>query len=123
METIVGLLISWAILTIAILIVAKVVPGTEVKGVTGAILVALVFGVINWALGRFLWSRPPISGSGLGMLWQLAGYWVSNIILLWVTDKISKSLTIKSFKALAMSGLVMAILLVAAAYLRSKAGI
>jgi steroid 5-alpha reductase family enzyme len=46
-----SLLISWLILSISVWIAASIVPGVQVKGFGGAIVVAAIFGILNWAIG------------------------------------------------------------------------
>jgi putative membrane protein len=45
------LLVRWLISTVALLIVAQVVPGFQVRGFTSALIAAAVIGLVNATLG------------------------------------------------------------------------
>ena len=55
-----NLILSWAILSFAVWLTAEVLPGFHVKSFGSAILVAALFGVLNFFLGwLFSWRSSP----------------------------------------------------------------
>lgn len=105
-----GLLISWALLTIVVFVTAAIVPGFKIRGFTGAVLVAALFGILNFALGWLLFVAIGFGTLGLGFLLAFVTRWLVDAILLMLVDALSKSLEIVSFgraflAAMVMSGL------------------
>jgi putative membrane protein len=45
--TIMGLLLSWLVMTLAVLLTAYLLPGVAVSGFGGALVTALVLGIVN----------------------------------------------------------------------------
>lgn len=81
------------LLSVAIFLIAKLVPGIHVKSFTTAILVAIVYSIINFLLGgilRFL-SLPAIVLT-LGLF-----LFVVNAFMLWLTAKLLDDFHIDSF--------------------------
>jgi putative membrane protein len=82
-----GILIAWVIATIAILIVAQIVPGIKVDGVGSALVAAAILGFLN-ALVRpiLIILTLPLTILTLGLflfvlnalLFQLAGMFISG---------------------------------------------
>jgi putative membrane protein len=50
----VRIIVNWLLSAVALLVVAHVVPGFHVAGITSALWAALVIGLINATLGRLL---------------------------------------------------------------------
>jgi putative membrane protein len=105
-----AILISWLVLGLSVWITAMVLPGVRVTGFGGALLVAAVFGVLNWAIGWLLFVAIGVATLGLGFLLAFVTRWLVDAIVLKITDALTDSLTIKSFgwalgAALMMSGL------------------
>ena len=66
-----GLLISWLILSVAVWVTAAVLPGFKVKDFKSAIIVALIFGLLNFFLGWLLFAVFTVAT--LGLAWLLFG--------------------------------------------------
>ena len=92
-----NILISWLVLALIVWLTAVVLPGFEVRGFKGAIIVAAVFGIMNWLLGWFLFAVIGIATLGIGFLLAFVTHWIVNALLLKLTDAVSRSLTIRSF--------------------------
>jgi putative membrane protein len=106
----VSLLLSWLILALAVWVTAVVLPGFHVKSFTSAILVAALFGVLNFLLGWLFFAVFTIATLGLALLFAFITRWLINAILLKLVDVLTDHLTIDSFKwalggALMMSAL------------------
>ena len=86
---------------LVVLLIARIVPGVRVKGFGSALGVAVVYGLLQWALkGALTFFTLPLVVVTLG-----AFLLVLNGFLLWVTDKLLKSFEIRGFPSLAMATL------------------
>jgi len=92
-----NLLLSWAILTVAVWITAQVLPGVHVKSFGSAFGVAAIFGVLNFFLGWLIFTVFAIGTLGVALLLAFITRWIVNAILLKMTDAISDALKIDSF--------------------------
>jgi putative membrane protein len=105
-----AILISWLILSAAFFLTAEILPGFEVKGgVRGALLVAALFGVINWLIGWLLFVLIGVASLGLGFLLAFLTRWLVNAILLKVIDAVSDSLSIRGFKTALLGALLISL--------------
>src|SRR5262245_52195567 len=106
-----NMLISWLILSGAFYLTAEVLPGFELKGgAKGALLVAAIFGVINWLVGWLLFVLIGIASLGIGFLLAFLTRWLVNAILLKVVDALSDTLTIRSFGTALIGALIISLL-------------
>jgi len=92
-----GMLVSFLVLTAAVWLTAMALPGFKVEGVGGAMTVALLFGLINWAIGWLLFGLIGIGTLGIGFLLAFATRWVVNAIVLKIVDGLTDRLTIDGF--------------------------
>lgn len=92
-----GFLVSWLILAAAVWITAAVLPGFHVKNFGSAVLVAAIFGVLNFFLGWLFFTVFTIATLGLAYLLAFLTRWLINAILLKITDAATDHLTIDSF--------------------------
>lgn len=106
-----GWLLTWLVLSGSIAVTAALVPGFEVRGGWRAVaVVAALFGVLSWLLGKMLFVVIGISTLGLGFLFAFLTRWFVMVLLLKLTDALSDSLTIRSFKAAVIAALAMSAL-------------
>jgi len=78
---------------VAVFIVAKLLPGIEIKNFGTAIIVALVYSVINFFLGKILFFFAlPVIVVTLGLF-----TFIIDAFLLWLTDKVVDSFKINNF--------------------------
>jgi putative membrane protein len=103
------LLLSWLVLTLAVWLTAVLLPGFEVSSFGGAVIVAAIFGILNWALGWLFFVVIGIGTLGLGFLLAFLTRWLVNAILLKITDAVSKSLHIRSFSTALVGALLMSL--------------
>jgi putative membrane protein len=85
-------LLNILLLSAAVFVVASLMPAIRIKNYGTALIVALVYSVINFLIGwllRFL---------ALPFIWITLGLFtfVINAFLLWVTDKLIQDFEIKS---------------------------
>jgi len=92
-----GLILSWLVLTLAVWFTAAVLPGFHVKSFGSAILVAALFGVLNFFLGWLFFAVFTIATLGIALLLAFLTRWLINAILLKLTDALTDRLTIDSF--------------------------
>jgi putative membrane protein len=93
----VSIVLSWLVLTLAVWLTAAVLPGFHVKSFGSAILVAAMFGVLNFLLGWLFFVVFTIATLGLAWLFAFITRWIINAILLKLTDALTDHLTIDSF--------------------------
>jgi putative membrane protein len=91
------LLYSWLVLSFAVWITAMVLPGFHVKNFASAIVVAAVFGILNYFLGWIFFVVFGIATLGLAWLLAFLTRWVVNAIVLKITDSLTDRLKIDSF--------------------------
>lgn len=105
-----SLILSWLILSLAVWVTAMLLPGFHVKGFTSAIVVAAIFGVLNFLLGWLFFTVFAIATLGIAVLLAFITRWIINTILLKLTDALTDHLTIDSWKDALLGALVMSVL-------------
>jgi putative membrane protein len=92
-----GLILSWLILSVAVWATAAVLPGFHVKDFKGAVIVAALFGLLNFALGWLLFVVFTVATLGVAWLLGFITRWIINALLLMLTDRMTDHLKIDSF--------------------------
>jgi len=103
------ILLSWLVLSGAVWLTAVLLPGFEVRGFGGALIVAAVFGFLNWLLGWLLFVVIGIGTLGLGFLLAFITRWLVMAVLLKLTDALLDSLKIKSLGVALVGAAVMSL--------------
>jgi putative membrane protein len=81
-------LIHLAVLTITILTLARILPEVHIKSAGTALVVAIVFSVLNFFLAWFLKVLLVVPAIlTLGLLFFFIPF-IVNTVLLWLTDKV-----------------------------------
>lgn len=100
-------------LAVTVGVLARLVPGVRVRSSGAAVVVALVFSLLNFLLGwlltgvlRAVLFVPAILS--LGLLFVLVPF-IANAALLWLTDKLVDSFEIRSVRALVLSSAVITV--------------
>lgn len=91
------LILSWLILSLAVWVTDAVLPGFHIKNAKSAVLVAAIFGVLNFLLGWLMFAVFTVATLGLAWLLAFITRWIINAILLVITDKLTDHLKIDSF--------------------------
>ena len=91
------LILSWLILSLAVWLTSTVLPGFHVKNPKSALLVAAIFGVLNFLLSWLLFAIFTVATLGIAWLLAFITRWIINAILLVITDKLTDHLKIDSF--------------------------
>ena len=112
-----GILVSWALLAAAVGVASWILPGFKVRGLAGALVVAAIFGALNWALGWLLFVMIGLGTLGLGFLFAFVTRWIVDAIFLRLTAALSSRLEIKSFGWALAGALIMSLVGTAAEYL------
>jgi putative membrane protein len=107
---IVSLILSWLILSAAVWVTAMVLPGFHVKGFGSAILVAALFGVLNFLLGWLFMVVFTIATLGLALLFAFITRWIVNAIVLKLVDALTDHLTVDNFGWALLGALMMSAL-------------
>jgi putative membrane protein len=92
-----SILLSWLVLSVAVWVTAMVLPGFHVKSFRSAIIVAALFGVLNFLLGWLLFAVFTVLTLGLAWLLAFITRWIINAILLKLTDRLTDHLRIDGF--------------------------
>jgi putative membrane protein len=97
------LLVNWLLSALALMIVAYIMPGFEVRGFTGALIAALVIGLINATLGLLLKILTfPLTVITLGLFWL-----VINALMLMLASRLLESFEVSGFWAAFFGGIVL----------------
>ena len=105
-----SLILSWLILTLAVWVTSAILPGFHVKGPKSALLVAAIFGVLNFLLGWLLFAIFSVATLGIAWLLAFITRWIINAILLVITDKLTDHLKIDGFGWALGGALVMSLI-------------
>lgn len=92
------LLVSWLVLSLVVLATAALLPGFRVRGFSGALVVAALFGVLNVLIGWLLFVAIGIGTLGIGFVLAFITRWVVNAILLKIVDAMTDRLKIDGFR-------------------------
>ena len=104
---VVAFVVSLLLGGLAFLIVARILPGFELRGGFGsAVLVAFVYGVIK----ALLWKLLVILSFPLVLLTLGLFIFVINAFLLWLTDKLVRRLEVRSFGTLIVAAFLLSVL-------------
>lgn len=99
-------IINLLILSVAVFIVANFFPGIRIKNYLTAVIVAVVYSIINFLFGWFLvFISLPLLFVTFG-LFKL----IINAFLLWITDKLIEDFEIKDFLTTVLAALCITII-------------
>lgn len=101
------LLLNWLILSFAVWLTAAMLPGFHIKNVKSALLVAALFGVLNFLLGWLFFTVFTVFTLGIAWLLAFITRWIIDAIILKLTDKMTDHLTIDSFGWALVGALIM----------------
>jgi putative membrane protein len=100
-----SLLISWLIVTGAILLAAYLIPGVRVKSIGSAAVAAAVLGVVNLILKPIaMFFAFPFIIVTLGLF-----IFVVNALLLWLVAALVPGVEVKNFWAALLGALVVSV--------------
>lgn len=108
MGAIIGILASWLVLSLAVWLAATVLDGVHVRDTGSIVLVAALFGVLNFFLGWLFFLIIGLATLGLGLLLAFITRWVVDAILLKIVDSLTDRITIDGFGTAFLAALIMA---------------
>ena len=99
------MLVNWLLSAVALIIVAHIVPGFQVRGLGWALLAAVVIGLINATLGLFLkLVTLPLTILTLGIFWL-----VINALMLMLASTLLNGFQVSGFWAAFIGGIVLSL--------------
>lgn len=104
-----NLILSWLIMTLAVWATAVLLPGFHLKSAKSAIIVAAIFGILNFLLGWVLFAIFTVFTLGLAWLLAFLTRWIINAILLKLTDALTDHLKIDGFGWALVGALVISV--------------
>jgi putative membrane protein len=106
----VHILLEWLVLSLAFFLTSRIVPGFRVDRLWDAVVVAAIFGIVNFFLGAFLYYAIGIFTLGIGLLLSLITHWFVNAVLLKITDALTRRLDVQGFGTALVAALVISLL-------------
>jgi putative membrane protein len=106
----VSILLSWLVLSLAVWLTAAILPGVHVKNLVSAVIVAAIYGVLNFLLGWLFFAVFTVVTLGIAWLLAFITRWIINAILLMLTDELTDHLKIDSFGWALGAALMMSVL-------------
>ena len=103
------LILSWLIMTLAVWATAALLPGFHLKSAKSALIVAAIFGLLNFLLGWLLFAIFTVFTLGLAWLLSFITRWIINAILLKLTDAMTDHLRIDGFGWALLGALVISV--------------
>ncbi len=98
MNAILNMLVPFAALTIGLWVATKIVKGVKIEGgFFTHLIVTMLFGAFSFFLGWLLFVVIGVLTIGLGFLFSFLTRLFVSAIVLRITDKFSKKLTVNSF--------------------------
>ena len=100
------LLVNWLLSAVSLLIVANFMPGFQVSGIGGALIAAVVIGLINATLGLALKIVTlPLTLLTFGIFW-----WVINALMLMAASALlSPQFVVRGFWPAFLGGIVLSL--------------
>jgi len=106
----VNLLLSWLILSVSVWIAAMILPGLHVRSFGSAVIVAAIFGVLNFLIGWLLFGILTIATLGLAWLLAFVTRLVINAILLSATAALTDRFRVDGFRWALIGAFVISVL-------------
>jgi putative membrane protein len=104
------LLLSWLITSVAVWGTAAALPGFHVKDFKSAMIVAAIFGLLNFFLGWLLFAVFTVVTLGIAWLLGFITRWVINTLLLMLTDRVTDHLKIDSASQALLGALIISVI-------------
>lgn len=105
-----SVILHWLVLSLAVYVTAQLLPGFHIRKPASVLLIAALFGLLNWLLGWLLFVVFSIATLGIGYLLAFITRWIINAILLVLVDRLTDHLKIDGFKWALAGALVMSLI-------------
>ena len=104
-----GIIVSWIVAAIVLILVDRLEIGVHVESIGTAIVAAAVIAVLDVFLGGVLGVLvAPLNWITFGLLSWLFG-WIINAIVLYAASKLTEGFTISKFTAALVAALVLSV--------------
>jgi putative membrane protein len=103
-------LLDWLILSFAVWLTARFLPGFHVNGFGDAIWVAALFGILNFLIGWLFFVVFTVFTLGIAFLLAFITRWIIDAIILQIVASMSDSLNIDGFRWALGGALMMSLL-------------
>lgn len=101
----VRLLLRWILSAVALLVVAWLVPGFEIRSFGSALVAVIVIGLVNATLGLLLKIFTfPLTLLTLGLFW-----WIINAFMIWFASSLVPGFYISGFFSALVGAIVLAV--------------
>ena len=104
-----SLILSWLILSLSVYLAAVLLPDVHLRDFGSAIVVAGLFGILNFFLGWIFYTMLGLLTLGIGFVLTLVTRWVVNAILLKLVDGLTDRITIDGFWPAMAAAFLMAV--------------
>ncbi len=108
MSTLIGIVASWLVLSVAVWFAATILDGVTVKDTASVVVVAALFGVLNFFLGWLFFVVFAIGTLGIAALLAFLTRWVIDAIILKIVDGMTDRISIDGFGSAFLAALIMA---------------
>lgn len=109
-------LLYWIVNAVVLLVVARFVPGFQIRSFGSAMFAVVIIGIVNATLGLFLKVMTfPLSLLTLGLF-----VLVIDAIVLWFSSKLVPGFSVTGFKPAFIASLVLALIQMLMGYLGLK---
>ncbi len=105
-----SLIISWLVLAFAFWLTAAILPGFKVKSFGSAIVIAAIFGILNFLLGQLFFVVFSIATLGIAYLLAFITRWIITAILLKITDAVTDRFSVAGFGNALLGALLMSVI-------------
>lgn len=105
-----NLLLDWLVLSLAVWVTSSVLSGFHVKDFKNAILVAALFGVLNFLIGWLFFVVFTVATLGIAYLLAFITRWIIDAILLLLVSSLTTRLRVDGFGWALLAALLMAAL-------------
>ena len=103
-------LLHWLLLSLAVWVTARTLPGFHVRSFGAAIWVAALFGVLNFLIGWLFFVVFTVFTLGIAFLLAFITRWIIDAIILWLVASMTPRLHIDGFGWALLAALMMAAL-------------
>lgn len=103
------LLIHWLILSFAVYATAALLPGIQLKSGKSALIVAVVFGLLNFLLGKLLFIIFSVVTLGVAWLLAFITRWLIDALILRWTSQLTDHIRVDGFGSALLGALLMAL--------------
>jgi putative membrane protein len=103
-------ILSWLVLALAVWVTAELMPSVHVRSFKNALIVAAVFGILNFFLGKLFFVFFGVVTLGIAWLLSFVTRWLIDAIILSFTDSLIGDFRVDSFGSALIAAAIMSLL-------------